>query len=203
MKNLVFNFAIALVVIAYVTSVSIAKKQVKESKENSTIIQSNNQDKFPIVLTSNKLKQKDIISAGFMVSNMENTTTNVKSDLVTTSKRIEFDVNQMNNSKTQLLTAEVIESMFKISTEKSIEEIIAEDNAIIGNDFSNQTQTLDFVAIENNLPSRMGKTIEEVIAEDNAILGNDFSNQTQALDFVAIESNLPSRMGKTIEEAIA
>jgi hypothetical protein len=205
MKNLVFNFAIALVVIAYVTSVSTAKKQVKESKENSTVIQTSSLDRFPIVLTSNKLKQKDVIGAGILVST-GNTSANVKSDLVAATvqmERVGYDANQMNSSKTQLLSAEVIENMFSISKGKTIEEIIAEDNAIIENDFSNETQTLDFVAIENDLPSRIGKTMEEVIAEDNVIIGNPFSNETQALDFVAIENSLPNRIGKTIDEVIA
>lgn len=94
---------------------------------------------------------------------------------------------------------EEIDSIKTIKIEKTAEERIAEDNAITGNNISNETQVLDFTVINwNSIPEevvesvnvyKMERTTEELIAEDNAITGNNLSNETQALDFNVINSN--------------
>lgn len=97
------------------------------------------------------------------------------------------------------MVCEEIDSIKKNKIEKTADELIAEDNAITGNNLSNETQVLDFTFINSNsIPDEvvesvngniMEKTTEELIAEDNAITGNTLSNETQALDFNVINSN--------------
>ena len=94
---------------------------------------------------------------------------------------------------------EVIDIVRTIKIEKTADELIAEDNAITGNNISNETQVLDFAIINRNSvgdevvesvnANKVEKTTDELIAEDNAITGNNISNETQALDFNVINSN--------------
>lgn len=60
--------------------------------------------------------------------------------------------------------------------EKSTEEIIAEDNQIIESTVSNEVQ-----------PLQIEKTIEEIITEDNKIIESTISNEIQPLDFEKIK----------------
>ena len=48
------------------------------------------------------------------------------------------------------MVEEVVESVNDVKVEKTTEELIAEDNAITGNDFSNETRPLDFNLINSN-----------------------------------------------------
>jgi hypothetical protein len=118
---------------------------------------------------------------------------------------------------------EEIESVFLTKIEKTPEELIAVDNAIMENNISNETQTLDFnfinansivdEVIESAKLCDIEKTPEELIAEDNAITENNISNETQTLDFdfinansivdEVIESAKPCDIEKTPEELIA
>ncbi len=94
---------------------------------------------------------------------------------------------------------EKIDSVRTTKIEKTADELIAQDNAITGNNLSNETQALDFTLINSNSlldevvesvnANEKEKTIDELIAQDNAITGNNLSNETQALDFNVINSN--------------
>ena len=105
--------------------------------------------------------------------------------------------NRANSDSTDL---EIIESANTNKTEKTPEELIAEDNAITENNLSNETQTLDFNFINSNSivdeviesanPCTIEKTSEELIAEDNAITENNISNEIFALDFKIINRHL-------------
>lgn len=95
--------------------------------------------------------------------------------------------------------SEAIDSVKTNKIGKTSDELIAEDNAITGNNLSNEIQVLDFTVINRNSISeevvesvnayKMERTTEELIAEDNAITGNNLSNETQVLDFNVINSN--------------
>jgi hypothetical protein len=81
-------------------------------------------------------------------------------------------------------------------TDKTTEELFAEDNLITENNISNETQALDFDIINGNTISfecfepinisKTEKTADQLIAEDNAITENNISNELQALDFTII-----------------
>jgi hypothetical protein len=106
-------------------------------------------------------------------------------------------VGQKRNSSPTVF--EEIDSIKTNKIGKTTEELIAEDNAITGNNISNETQVLDFAFINRNSiveeivesvnGDKTEKTTEELIAQDNAITGNNLSNETQALDFNVINSN--------------
>lgn len=106
-------------------------------------------------------------------------------------------IDQKRNSTPMVF--EEIDSIKINKIEKTADELIAEDNAITGNNISNETQVLDFTVINrNSIPeevvesvnaNKMERTTEELIAEDNAITGSNLSNETQALDFNVINSN--------------
>lgn len=96
---------------------------------------------------------------------------------------------------------EVIESGCTNKIDKTIDELIAEDNAITENNFSNDTQVLDFEiinesdvfeVIESVKTNTIEKSADQFIAEDNAITENNISNDVQALDFTIINRNLIS-----------
>ena len=103
------------------------------------------------------------------------------------------------NQDSSPIVFEAIDSVKTSKVEKTSDELIAEDNAITGNNISNETYALDFTfinshsmvdeVIESVNDVEVEKTTEELIAEDNAITGNDFSNETRALDFNLINSN--------------
>ena len=48
------------------------------------------------------------------------------------------------------MVEEVVESVNNSKIEKTTEELIADDNAITGNNFSNETRALDFNLINSN-----------------------------------------------------
>lgn len=103
-----------------------------------------------------------------------------------------------NNYNYSLTEYEVIESGCTNKIEKTIDELIAEDNAITENTISNETQVLDFEiinksdvfeVIENVKTNTIEKSADQFIAEDNAITENNISNEIQALDFNVINGN--------------
>ena len=87
---------------------------------------------------------------------------------------------------------------------------MAEDNAITGNNISNETQVLDFAFINSNSiveeiiesvnADKMEKKHRGTYCQDNAITGNNISNETRALDFNVINSssNLATTNNKTL-----
>jgi predicted transcriptional regulator len=105
---------------------------------------------------------------------------------------------------------EAIDSVKTNKIEKTTDELIAKDNAITGNNISNETQALDFVyinshsiveeVVESVNANKTEKTADELIAQDNAITGSNITNETQALDFNVINrnSNLVTANNKTI-----
>lgn len=113
-------------------------------------------------------------------------------------------VDQKRNSSPMVF--EAIDSVRTSKIEKTTDELIAEDNAITGNNISNETQTLDFSVInknsivdevvENVNANKIEKTTDELIAEDNAITGNNISNEVQVLDFNVINNNSNLLTGK-------
>ena len=54
------------------------------------------------------------------------------------------------NQDSSPIVFEAIDSVKTSKVEKTSEELIAEDNAITGNDFSNETRALDFNLINSN-----------------------------------------------------
>lgn len=115
--------------------------------------------------------------------------------------------------KKRVLNPTVYEAIDSVKTnkiEKTSDELIAEDNAITGNNISNETQVLDFAFINSNSivdeiiesvnADKTEKNTEELIAQDNAITGNNISNETRALDFNVINSssNLATTNNKTL-----
>lgn len=115
---------------------------------------------------------------------------------------------KLNHANQDLINLEGIENANK--KVKTTDELIAEDNAITENNFSNETLPLDFAIINKYLINdevieyaslcKIEKTPEELIAEDNAITENNLSNETQALDFRIINriSNLVMDKNKSI-----
>lgn len=192
MKNLIFNFAIVMIIFANFSDGSYrTKKQVKTSKNHVTEVSKNDshmallseiysfeQENFPLVAVSN-LKYK--------------ATASVDNNVKKSKKAMRLTP----------ITLEVIETPVYPVNEKTIEEVIAENNAIIESNLSNDAHSLDFVAIETAFSRGDERTIEEVIAEDNAITENSLSNETHSLDIQVIENVVPNLTGKTIEEIIA
>lgn len=107
--------------------------------------------------------------------------------------------NVVDKEKSSSTVCEAIDSVKTNKIEKTTDELIAEDNAITGNNVTNETQALDFTFINSNSivdevvesvnVNKMEKTTEELIAQDNAITGSYISNETQVLDFNIINSN--------------
>ncbi len=105
----------------------------------------------------------------------------------------------MEENNKNLIVYEVIESVNPNIFSKSIDELIAEDNAITESNMSNETQSLDFNLINNNSyifevidtvnTIKIEKTADQLIAEDNAITEKNISNDTLVLDFNIINRN--------------
>ncbi len=185
MKSSIFNLAVALVVITNVSDGSFHTRKGTKVSQDEVVEASQNDIPTALLTDIYSLEQEKFPMKN--VSNVLKHKTAVVTHLTQPS---------MNNNLNDFAMVGGIPSM-------SIEEVIAQDNAITENQFSNEVQALNFVAIENALPYDNGKTIEEVITEDNAITENHFSNDTQALDFVTIENALPYENEKSIEEIMA
>jgi len=127
-----------------------------------------------------------------------------------------------SNYNYSLTEYEVIESGCTNKIEKTIDELIAEDNAITENNFSNDTQVLNFEiinesdvfeVIESVQANITEKSADQFIAEDNAITENNISNNVQALDFniinrksiteEIIETPLSPKIEKTANQLIS
>ncbi|WP_300565016.1 hypothetical protein [Flavobacterium sp.] len=208
MKNLVFNFAIALVVFSYFTNTTHHSKKESKATKNELVQVSKNNDqmvstgmnffemeKSPISLTSNESKNRVRVSG--------NSLKNERSSFV----KMEVGV-----AKNQSLDFTAIESLGSKGTEKTIDEVISEDNAIIESDLNNEVQSLDIILIKNVVPSLIGKTIDEVIAEDKAITESNVVTIAQPLNsellyyttsYVKIDNVAFDTTGKSIEEIIA
>lgn len=105
--------------------------------------------------------------------------------------------------KTVLIPETVIASNYQ----RSIEDVIAEDNKIIESIITDEgyvflvfeTSTEDIIAQDNKIiesdistdvrPLYLERTIEDVIAEDNAIIEGNVPNQIMELNFSSINKN--------------
>ncbi|MGH2664444.1 hypothetical protein [Flavobacterium sp.] len=192
MKSLVFNLTVAMVVLTNVSEGPYGvKREVKAFKNESPVSLLNNihffeEENFPNTTVSNQLKPGNSTAFHYMKNEVSGQLTSMR--------------------------IEAAEGMFSNRAEKTVEEVITEDNAITENNVSNQTQALDFVAIENSLPALVAKTTDETIAEDNEMIENNVTNETQALDFnliydkpsfdVVIDNVAFDKSGRTMEEII-
>lgn len=203
MKNLVFNLAIALVVIAYVGGVFESKKEGKTSGNSSTIVTGS--------------KHREIVSVDLSASAIGNNPKNVNNKAGIASIRIERIIAADNEistiyypKETKRVFFEEIDNIAFNKTGKTIDEIIAEDNAITGNNPSDEKEAADVINANPTIDAiafnKTGKTIDEIIAEDNAITGNDSFNE-KATDLsnasLSIDNIVFDTSGKTIEEIIA
>ena len=185
MKSSIFNLTVALVVLTNVSDGSFHTRKGTNVSQDEVVKVSQNDIPTALLTDIYSLEQEKFPMKD--VSNVLKQRTAVSTHL---------DKPVIGDNLNDFAMVERMPSM-------SIEEVIAQDNAITENQFSNETQALNFVAIENALPYENEKTIEEVITEDNAITENQFSNDTQALDFVTIENALPYENEKSIEEIMA
>ncbi|TGD58828.1 hypothetical protein [Flavobacterium humi] len=190
MKNLALNLAIALVIIAYVGGASFGSKEGKKASGDTP-------DTVQSVLKS---KNNETLSSDFK---MPDSSTAPKNLLYTTgipSIRIERVV-PLKNKKSKIYFSEVAENDLPARIQTTIEEIIAQDNAVTGNNLSEETPAVN-VSIDAVAFNPSGKTIEEIIAQDNAVTENNLSEETQAVN-VSIDAVAFNPSGKTIEEIIA
>jgi len=139
------------------------------------------------------------------VSTDSNIATAVKADQYQKSLLAEIAI---GNKKTPVEDAAIVnpETVIASSTQKSVEEIIAEDRKItessITNDgilyFSEKT-TEEIIAADNQIidsnisyevqPIFIEKSIEDQIAADNSVIESNLPSEAQALDFDQINRN--------------
>ncbi|WP_333600924.1 hypothetical protein [Flavobacterium sp.] len=120
---------------------------------------------------ANSLANKESDSAAMELGSASNSTTLKKPDL---------------ESDMELSVAFLT---MTINAEKTIEEVIAEDNQIIES------------KIESNTSSTNGRTIEEVILEDNSIIESTPPTEVFALDFTII-TKLTSQVKKSKKHTV-
>ncbi|HLF52988.1 hypothetical protein [Flavobacterium sp.] len=129
---------------------------------------------------------------------------------VVDSKVIVTEISNDNDSTIKVFSLVEDTSIFNPDTvvfnafERTIEEVIAENNQIIENGISNEISFLyieksteEIIAEDNEIiestistevqPLQIEKTIEEIIIEDNKIIESTISNEFQPLDFEKIK----------------
>ncbi len=211
MKNLVFNFAIALVVFAYFTNTTHHSKKESKATQNELVQVSKNNSQM--VSTGMNFFEQEKSAIGISYESKNKATVFVNS-IANNSKKVSSTSVKREEvvAKNQALDFTAIENLTYKGNEKSIDEVISEDNAIIESNLTNEVQSLDIVVIKNVVPSLIGKTMDEVIAEDHAIIENNVSNIEQPLNadllyhsaaYLKIDNVAFDATGRSIDEIIA
>lgn len=156
------------------------------------------------------------------ISNASNGVVTKSNATIDKTSSITTPTSDNNNYYLNRTNDEVIESIKSNTSEKSADQLIADDNAITENNISNEIQALDFNIItkadvfefiESVNSKSIEKSADQRIAEDNAITENTISNEIQALDFdiinryaisdEIIETPKLTKVEKTADQLIA
>ncbi|WP_396170464.1 hypothetical protein [Flavobacterium sp.] len=206
MKNLIIYTGLALVVLTNLDNKSVDYMSgVVASQESKKEVAATNSVKAIISTTGQIILTKEVKQIGYSKKH---------------SSSRHFSNLDLVKSNYVLEPVEIVSTQ---NVAKTADQLIAEDNAITGNNISNETLILDFniinsivedyVFVESTNIQKRKKTADQLIAEDNAITGNNISNETLILDFnliniivedyVFVESTNIQKREKTADQLIA